>query len=128
MKGILLALDLRKVTRKVPNYEVPGINNSNSGKWKIELFQSKELNRDFCYPTVKIVSLHFRSTGIWTCLFRNPILFCKYICPLKLHRNGFVFSLYIYKDLSFQKRKKLLNSLFGLLNSFFFWKLKSVYM
>ena len=27
---------------------------------------------------------------IWTCLYRNSFLFCKYLIPLKSHRNGCV--------------------------------------
>ena len=38
---------------------------------------------------------HLRSVWIWTCLFQNPILFCKYFSPLISHRKGSVFRINI---------------------------------
>ena len=37
----------------------------------------------------------FRSFLIWPCSFQNSFLFCKYLSPLILHRNGSVFWIYI---------------------------------
>ena len=39
---------------------------------------------------------HLWSVRIWTCLFQRPILFCKYLSPLILHKNGSVFRIFIW--------------------------------
>ena len=51
---------------------------------------------------------HFRSVWIWTCLFRNPILFCKYLSPLISHRNGSVFKIFTWISV-FRRKKRVRN-------------------
>ena len=46
-----------------------------------------------------------------TCLCRNFILFCKYLSPLDLHRNGSIFMLYIW--ISVFRRKNCLEIYFS---------------
>ena len=45
-------------------------------------------------------------------LFKNPILFCKFLSPLKLYRNGFVFKIHIWIS-SFSTKKRDENLMLG---------------
>ena len=45
-------------------------------------------------------------------LIKNPILFCKYLSPLKSHRNGFVFKIYIWISV-FRRKKQFENPMLG---------------
>ena len=49
---------------------------------------------------------HFRSVWICICLFRTPVLFCKYLSPLRLHKIGSVFKIYIWISV-FRKKNGL---------------------
>ena len=48
-------------------------------------------------------------------LIKNPILFCKYLSPLKSHRNGFVFKIYIWTSV-FRRKKQFENPILGCRN------------
>ena len=54
----------------------------------------------------------FRSVWICTCLFQNPVLFCKYLSSLKLHKIGSVFKIYIW-ILVYKWKKWFRNLLIG---------------
>ena len=43
---------------------------------------------------------------------KNPILFCKFLSPLKSHRNGFVFKIYIWISV-FRRKKRFENPMLG---------------
>ena len=43
---------------------------------------------------------------------KNPILFCKFLSPLKSRRNGFVFKIYIWISV-FSRKKRCENSMLG---------------
>ena len=45
-------------------------------------------------------------------LIKNPILFCIYLSPQKLHRNGLVFEIYVWISV-FRSKKQFLNPLHG---------------
>ena len=59
-----------------------------------------------------LCSDHFRSFRIWLCQFRKPILFCKYLSPLKSQRNGLVLWIYIW-ILVFRRKKHFKNMILG---------------
>ena len=48
----------------------------------------------------------------WTCLSRNHILFCKYLSPLNLHRNGTIFKIFIWISV-FRRKKRFVNLFLG---------------
>ena len=43
---------------------------------------------------------------------KNPILFCKFLSPLTMNRNGFVFEIYIWISV-FSKKKQFENPMLG---------------
>ena len=53
-----------------------------------------------------------RSVWIGTCLLENPILFCKHLSPIKLHKIGFVFNIYIWISV-FRRKKRCWNPFIG---------------
>ena len=55
---------------------------------------------------------HFRSVWICTCLCRKPILFCKYLSPLKSHKIDSVFKIYIWISV-FRRKKRCWNPFIG---------------
>ena len=55
---------------------------------------------------------HYETIWIWIDLFQNSILFCKYLGPLILHRNGFVFKICIWISV-FRRKKRIKNPILG---------------
>ena len=45
-------------------------------------------------------------------LIKNPILFCKYLSPRKLHRNGFIFKIFVWISV-FGRKYRFENPILG---------------
>ena len=57
---------------------------------------------------------HFRSVWICACLFRNIVLFCKNLGPLKEHKIGSLFEIYLWISVfRWNKRFRILFIFFG---------------
>ena len=41
-------------------------------------------------------------------LIKNPIFFCKYLSPKKLHNNGFIFKIFVWISIFMRKKSSLL--------------------
>ena len=60
------------------------------------------------YRTSKSNNLSFDHNN----LIKNSILFCKFLSPLKSHRNGFVFKIYLWISV-FRRKKQFENPILG---------------